>query len=66
MEEKFIVLTKTIPNGFPKGHLLSNVSVGSKYTIIGKYMKSVQIVDDAGKYVWISAKCMKKFFKEVK
>lgn len=66
MEEKFIVLTKTIPNGFPKGHLLSNITAGIKYVVVGKYMKSVQILDDTGKDVWISAKCMKKFFKEVK
>lgn len=66
MEETFIILVKSLPNGFPGSHLLSNISAGTKYSIIGKYMKSKQIIDDNGKEVWISGKCMKKFFKEVK
>lgn len=66
MEETFIILVKSLPNGFPNSHLLGNISVGMKYSIIGKYMKSRQIIDDTGKDIWISGKCMKKFFKEVK
>lgn len=66
MEEKFIVLCKAIPNRFPKSHLLANISVGVKYSVIGNYMKSRKIIDDTGKEVWISGKCMKKFFKEMK
>lgn len=66
MEDKYIMLIKTIPNGFPKGHLLSNITTGVKYVIVGKYMKSVQILDDTGKGVWISNKLQKKFFKEIK
>lgn len=65
MEETFIVLYKAIPNGFPKSHLLANISVGVRYSVVGKYMKSKQIIDDAGNEAWISGKCMKKFFKEV-
>lgn len=66
MEETFIILVKSLPNGFPGSHLLGNISAGTKYSIIGNYMKSRKIIDDTGKVVWISGKCMKKFFKEVK
>ena len=64
MEETFIVMKKTPPNGFPSGHLLQNIAVGKLYSEVGRYCRSRQIIDDIGNEVWVSGKVFKKFFKE--
>lgn len=66
MEETFLIMTNKPVQGFPKGHLFDNITIGIKYSIRSHYMKSRQITDDTGKDIWVSGKYMKKFFKEVK
>lgn len=66
MEETFLVMLKRPAQGFPKGHLFDNITIGVRYSIKDHYMKSRKVVDDFGKEIWVSGKLMKKFFKEVK
>lgn len=64
MPEKFLVMWRVPETGFPRGHLLQNVTKGVCYSVVGRYMKSRLIVDDVGNEVWVSGKLFKKFFKE--
>lgn len=66
MYETLLALTRALSPTLPKAHLLANISIGSKYEIKERYMKSCKIVDDSGKDVWVSGKMIKKFFKAVK
>lgn len=42
MEETFLIMTKKPVQGFPKGHLFDNITIGIKYSIRSHYMKSRQ------------------------
>lgn len=63
MEEDYVVLRKEPYGGFPKDHLLSTVTKGKLYDIIGKHMRGVTIINDQGYELHISGKLFKKYFK---
>lgn len=63
MVEDYVVLRKEPHGGFPKDHLLSTITKGKLYGVVGKHMRGVTVINDQGYELHISGNLFKKYFK---